>query len=195
MTCQQKQMKAELIEAAGIIAEREEALGQEPMENIQETMFVNPVCSQQAPPQAPAASNETIFQSAIPVSMMNVEPTITRDRILNEPTIPNFQPYVNYQTMPSQPPPNFDTRNNQLFEDSPPFSSVFQIKPKEPTVFSGKMEEDIVSWLNQVNSFFNMIPHISNIQKCCYVGSCLRGAAQDWWNYEGHTHQNNWNNF
>ena len=40
-----------------------------------------------------------------------------------------------------------------------------------------------------------MIPRISDIQKCCYVGSCLWGATQDWWNYEGHTHQNNWNNF
>ena len=77
-----------------------------------------------------------------------MEPTITIDRILNEPVIPNLQQNVHYQTMPPQPPPNFDTRNNQLFEDSPPFSSVFQIKPKEPAVFSRKMEEDVVSWLN-----------------------------------------------
>ena len=65
MNQEQSKMKAKLIEAVDIIAEREEALGQEPMEDIQETMFVNPVFSQQAPPQAPAASNETIFQTAI----------------------------------------------------------------------------------------------------------------------------------
>ena len=97
--------------------------------------------------------------------------------------------------MPPQPPLAFQTRNNQLYEDQSPFGAAIQIKPKEPTTFSGKMEEDVVSWLNQVNSFFNMIPHINDIQKCCYVGSCLRGAAQEWWSYEGHFHQNNWNDF
>ena len=158
-------------------------------------MFINPVFSQQAPPPAPAASNETNFQTAIPVPGMNLEPTITIDRILNEPTIPDLQLDVHYQSMLPQAPPNFEMRNNQLFEDSPPFSSVFQIKPKELAVFSRKMEEDVITWLNQVNSFFNMIPRISNIQKCCYVGSCPRGAAQDWWSYEGHLHQNNWSDF
>ena len=140
-------------------------------------MFINPIFSQQTPPQAPAASNETIFQTAIPVPGMNLEPTITFDRVLNEPMIPNLQQDVHYQSMPPQPPPNFDIRNNQSFEDAPPFNAVFQIKSKEPAVFSGKMEEDVVSWLNQVNSFFNMIPRISDIQKCCYVGSCHHGAA------------------
>ena len=82
MTHQQKQMKAELIEAADI------------MEDIQETMFVNPVFSQQAPPQAPDASNEMNFQSAIPVLESNMELTITFDRAMNELTIPNLQQNV-----------------------------------------------------------------------------------------------------
>ena len=80
------------------------------MEDIQETMFINHVFSQQAPPPAPAASNETNFQTAIPVPGMNLEPTITFDRILNEPVIPNLQQDVYYQSMPPQPPPSFDTR-------------------------------------------------------------------------------------
>ena len=50
MNLEQSKMKAELIEAVDIIAEREEALGQEPMEDIQEMMFINPVFSQQALP-------------------------------------------------------------------------------------------------------------------------------------------------
>ena len=83
-------MKAELIEAVDIIVEREEALGQEPMEDIQEMIFVNPIFSQQAPPPASAASNETNFQTAIPVPGMNLEPTITFDCVLNEPMIPNL---------------------------------------------------------------------------------------------------------
>ena len=62
MNLEQNKMKTELIEAVDIIAEREEALGQEPMEDIQETMFINPVFSQQDPPPAPAASNERIFR-------------------------------------------------------------------------------------------------------------------------------------
>ena len=192
MIIKQKQMKAELIEAADIIAEKErgeEEMGPVPMEEEQEPVYFNPLYSQ-VPPSVPTAS-KTIFD----VVKEKMEPTIGFNYKLNEPSIPNLQQDVQYQSMPPQPPPNFDVRNNQAFEDTPPFNAVFQIKPKEPAVFSGKMEEDVVSWLNQVNSFFNMIPRISDIQKCCYVGSCLRGAAQDWWNYEGHTHQNNWNNF
>ena len=100
MNLEQTKMKAELIKAAGIIIEREEALGQEPMEHVQEMMFVNPVFTQQAPPQAPAASNETNFQTAIPVPGMNVEPTITYDHKLNELVIPNLQHNVQYQSMP-----------------------------------------------------------------------------------------------
>ena len=92
--------------------------------------------------------------------------------VQNEPT----RQYVQYQQMPPTPP-NFNTLNNAAYEDQTPFSAIFQIKPKEPSTFAGKMEEDVVSWLNQVNSFFNMIPQINDIQKCCYVGSCLRGAA------------------
>ena len=45
MNLEQSKMKTKLIEVADIIAEREEALGQEPMEDIQETIFVNPVFS------------------------------------------------------------------------------------------------------------------------------------------------------
>ena len=191
MNLEQNKMKAELIEATNIIAEREETLGQEPMEDIQETMFINSVFLQQAPSQAPVVSNETNFQSAIPILENNMELTITFDRTMNEPIIPNLQHNVQYQSMPPQPPPAFQTRNNQLYEEQSPFGTVFQIKPKEPATFLGKMEEDVVSWLNQVNSFFNMIPRINDIQKCCYVGSCLRGAAQEWWSYEGHFHQNN----
>ena len=96
MNQEQTKMKAELIEAADIIAEREEALGQGPMEDVQETMFVNLVFTQQAPPQALAASNEMNFQSVIPVPKSNMELTITLDRITNEPTIPNLQHSVQY---------------------------------------------------------------------------------------------------
>ena len=90
MNQEQSKMKAELIETADIIAEREETLGQEPMEDVQETMFVSLVFSQQAPPQAPAISNETNFQATIPVSKSNMEPTITFDCIMNELVIPNL---------------------------------------------------------------------------------------------------------
>ena len=105
------------------------------MEDIHETMFVNPIFSQQpAPPLALAAFNETIFHTAILVLGMNVEPTITFDCKLNKLVIPNLQQNVQYQRMPSQPPPSFTTRNNQLCDDNSPFSAVFQIKPKNHNV-------------------------------------------------------------
>ena len=56
-------MKAELMEAANIIAEKEreeEGLGAEPMEDVRENMFYNPVYSQ-VPPSAPATSQEMNF--------------------------------------------------------------------------------------------------------------------------------------
>ena len=134
MNLEQTKMKTELIEAADIIAEREEALGQELVEDIQEMMFVNSVFSQQAPPQAPATSNEMNFQTMILVPEMNVELTITYDRKLNELVIPNLQQNVQYQSMPPQLPPSFITRNNQLYEDQSPFGATIQIKPKEPAI-------------------------------------------------------------
>ena len=96
MNLEQSKMETELIEAADIIAKREEALGQEPMEDIQETMFINPVFLHQAPPQAPTASHEMNFQSAIPVPKSNMEPTITFDHVLNKLVIPNLQQDVHY---------------------------------------------------------------------------------------------------
>ena len=86
------------------------------------------------------------------------EISFTFDRQLNEPTVPkSTHQHVQYQQMPPTPP-NFNTLNNAAYEDQTPFSAIFQIKPKEPSTFVGKMEEDVVSWLNHVNSFFNMIP-------------------------------------
>ena len=180
MNSQQNKLKAELIEAADIIAEKERGegeMGPVPMEEEWEPVYFNPVYSQM-PPSTPTAS-KTIFD-AMPVPGMNVAPTFAFDYKLNEPIVPDIWPNVHYQSMPPQPLPTFQTRNNQIYNDNSPFGAMFQIKPKEPIVFSGKMEEDIVSWLNQANSFFNMIPHTNDIQKCCYVGSCLRGATQEW---------------
>ena len=138
-------MKAKLIEAAYIIAEKEreeEGLGPVPMEEEREELYYNPVYSQM-PPSAPNAS-KTIFD-AILVPGKKLEPTIAFDYKLNEPTLQDLQKNVQYQSMPPQPPPNFDMRTNQIFEDSPPFNAIFQIKPEELAVFSGKMEEDVVS--------------------------------------------------
>ena len=107
-------MREELNEAADIIAEKErgEEMGPVPMEEEQEPVYYNPVYSQM-PPSAPTALNKTIF-NVIPVP----EPKV-------EPTIPNLQQDVHYEAMPSQPPPNFETKHNQSFEDSPPFNAVF----------------------------------------------------------------------
>ena len=91
MIQQEKQMRAELIEVANIITEKErgeEEMGPVPMEEEQEELYFNPVCSQ-GPPPAPTASNKTIF-NAILVPRMKVEPTIAFDYKLNEPTIPNL---------------------------------------------------------------------------------------------------------
>ena len=48
MNLDQNKMKAELIEIVDIITEREreEELSQEPMEDVYEMMFVNPILSQ-----------------------------------------------------------------------------------------------------------------------------------------------------
>ena len=76
------------------------------------------------------------------------EISFTFDQRLNEPTVPEpIRQHEQYQQMPPTPP-NFNTLNNAIYEDQTPFSTIFQIKPKEPSTFAGKMEEDVVSWLN-----------------------------------------------
>ena len=67
---------------------------------------------------------------------------------LNEPIVPKpTRQHVPYQQMPPTPP-NFNTLNNAVYEEQKPFNAIFQIKPKEPSTFTGMMEEDVVSWLN-----------------------------------------------
>ena len=147
MNHDQNKMKAKLIEVANVIAKREEALSQKPMENVQETMFVNSMFAQQTVSlQILAISNETILPSiAVLVLEINLEPTFPFDCQRNEPIISNTQLGVQYKRMPPQPPLTFLTRNNNLYKDNFPFGIIFQIKPKEPTTLSSKMEKDVVS--------------------------------------------------
>ena len=97
MNQDQNKMKAELIEAIDIITEKEreeEGLGLVPMEEEREELYFNLVYTQ-VPPSASATPNKTIFNTML-VLGMNVEPTITFDYKLNEPTIPNLQQDVHY---------------------------------------------------------------------------------------------------
>ena len=67
------------------------------MEEEREPLYYNPVYSQM-PPSTPNASKT--ISDAIPVPGKKLEPTIAFDYKLNEPSIPNLQQNVQYQSMP-----------------------------------------------------------------------------------------------
>ena len=55
-----------------------------------------------------------------------------------------------------------------------------KIKPRQPPTFSGRVEEDVVTWIMQVKNYLSLT--ISNDdQQVAYVSTLLQGAAIDWW--------------
>ena len=77
---------------------------------------------------------------------------------------------------------------------TPPFSSfragshqqtsgqafTFQVKPKDPPMFRGRVEEDVATWTAKVQDFL-YLADISDVQQVAYAATLLQDAASDWW--------------
>ena len=55
-----------------------------------------------------------------------------------------------------------------------------KIKPRQPPTFSGRVEEDVVTWTMQVRNYLSLISS-SDEQQVAYTSTLLQGAAIDWW--------------
>ena len=79
-------------------------------------------------------------------------------------------------------------------EEEMPFANI-QLKPKEPSTFSGGINDDVITWLNEVNSYYQLFARLSQRQRVYFAGSLLKGAAKDWWVSEGQQDAENWSIF
>ena len=75
-----------------------------------------------------------------------------------------------------------------------PFANI-QLKPKEPSTFSGGINDDVITWLNEVNSYYQLFARLSQRQRVYFVGNLLKGAAKDWWLSEEQRDVENWSIF
>ena len=77
---------------------------------------------------------------------------------------------------------------------TPPFSSLragshqqttgqaftVQVKPKDPPVFRGRVEDDVTTWTAKVQDFY-YLTDASDVQQVAYAATLLQDAASDWW--------------
>ena len=59
----------------------------------------------------------------------------------------------------------------------------FDIKPKDPLVFTGKATDDVEVWVRQVDNYLQLLGG-SDAMQVSYVGTLLQGTAQLWFQRE-----------
>ena len=55
-----------------------------------------------------------------------------------------------------------------------------QVKPKDPPVFRGRVEDDVTTWTAKVQDFF-YLTDAGDVQQVAYAATLLQDAASDWW--------------
>ena len=61
-------------------------------------------------------------------------------------------------------------------------SSLFQIqlKPKEPSIFHGNLDQDIYSWIMELQDYLHLA-NANDQQAVAFTATLLKGIARDWW--------------
>ena len=54
------------------------------------------------------------------------------------------------------------------------------MKPKDPPVFRGRVEDDVTTWTAKVQDFF-YLTDAGDVQQVAYAATLLQDAASDWW--------------
>ena len=67
--------------------------------------------------------------------------------------------------------------------DAPATQVRFDIKPKDPPVFTGKSSDDVEVWVQQVDNYLQLLGGSDSMQ-VSYVGTLLQGTAQLWFQRE-----------
>ena len=67
--------------------------------------------------------------------------------------------------------------------DAPAAQVRFDIKPKDPPVFTGKATDDVEVWVRQVENYLQLLGG-SDAMQVSYVGTLLQGTAQLWFQRE-----------
>ena len=57
---------------------------------------------------------------------------------------------------------------------------TFQVKPKDPPIFRGRVDEDVITWTAKVQDFF-YLTDTGDVQQVAYAATLLQDAASDWW--------------
>ena len=57
---------------------------------------------------------------------------------------------------------------------------TFQVKPKDPPMFHGRVDEDVITWTTKVQDFF-YLTDAGDVQQVAYAATLLQDAASDWW--------------
>ena len=55
-----------------------------------------------------------------------------------------------------------------------------QVKPKDPPIFCGRVEDDVTTWTAKVQDFF-YLTDAGDVQQVAYAATLLQDAASDWW--------------
>ena len=55
-----------------------------------------------------------------------------------------------------------------------------QVKPKDPPIFRGRVEDDVTTWTAKVQDFY-YLTDASDVQQVAYAATLLQDAASDWW--------------
>ena len=77
-----------------------------------------------------------------------------------EPIVPPIAPSSFIPIHPVVPPVHQRRPIVQEEEEEMPFTNI-QLKPKEPSTFSGRINDDVITWLNEVNSYYQLFARLS----------------------------------
>ena len=78
------------------------------------------------------------------------------------------------------PPPPFPSYAGSHQQQRSGQGFTFQVKPKDPPMFRGRVDDDVTTWTAKVQDFL-YLADISDVQQVAYAATLLQDAASDWW--------------
>ena len=77
-------------------------------------------------------------------------------------------------------PPPFPSFAGSRHQPTSGQAFTVQVKPKDPPVFRGRVEDDVTTWTAKVQDFF-YLTDAGDVQQVAYAATLLQEAAADWW--------------
>ena len=78
------------------------------------------------------------------------------------------------------PPPPFPSYAGSHQQQRSGQGFTFQVKPKDPPMFRGRVDDDVTTWTAKVQDFL-YLADISDVQQVAYAATLLQDAASNWW--------------